>query len=85
MHRAGRARAAGRPLDVRLSVRLHGRLATRIPPGSRLGAPHRSIDRGNVGVSEQIGSGRRGDASSRAGAYFPGVTIFRAEIRTGSR
>ncbi len=37
MHRAGRARAAGQPHDVHSSVRLSGRPATRIPPGSRLG------------------------------------------------
>jgi len=41
MHRAGRARLPGRPLDVRLSVRLPGRPETRIPPGSRLAAPRR--------------------------------------------
>jgi len=40
IHRAGRARAAGETLDGRSSVRLEISPPTRIPAGSRLGAPH---------------------------------------------
>jgi len=47
MHRAGRARAGGRRLDVRSLVRLHRRPPARIPPGSRLAAPQRrAVERG---------------------------------------
>jgi hypothetical protein len=74
MHRAGRAGAAGRPHDVRSPVRLSGRRATPIPPGSRLAAPRRLQNRFEVKLR-----------SSVAGAACYRTGRFAAEPLCGSR
>ena len=59
MHRAGRARAAGRRHDVRSSVRLRRPPATRLPAGLRLAAPHRLQNREWLFLTRTAGLVRR--------------------------